>query len=179
MKNAKVDLYKKLHKSKPGYGNSLHQRVDEINELVITTSSKTLLDFGSGKGIPYKDSHRIQDIFGIMPTLYDPAIDEINILPKSTFDGIFSTDVMEHIPEDEIDEIFDYMFTHANKFVYIGICVIPAYTILSNGENAHCTVRPFEWWKERIAIHSPKMIVRLKCYEGKRGEQWEHTFNSK
>ena len=177
MKNSKVNLYKIHHDQHKGYGNSLTDtRVEEIAELINRTSSKTLLDFGCGKGIRYKDKS-VEKKFGIMPTLYDPAIEKFNTLPSTNFDGIFSTDVMEHIPEDEIDEILSYKFEHANKFVYIGICVIPAVTHLSTGENAHCTVKPFDWWLEKIKSHNPKMLVRLKCYEGKRGKQWVETLN--
>ena len=34
--------------------------------------------------------------------LYDPGVEEYSIYPKNKHDGVICTDVLEHIPEDDI-----------------------------------------------------------------------------
>ena len=120
-----VDQYKELHKLDDGYGNTTktNRRIisPSIRKLIQVTKSKTLLDFGSGKGKQYEKPKpvHINYNWGIKPTLYDPAIEEYSILPKENFDGIISIDVLEHIPEEELPEVFNYIYTHADKFIYL------------------------------------------------------------
>ena len=77
---------------------------------------------------------------------------------------------MEHIPESVIPEVFDYIFSHANKFVFLGICTRLAIAVLPNGENAHCTVKPIEWWADKINEHNQnKIYTHLKCYGDSNG----------
>ena len=93
-----------------------------------------------------------------MPSLYDPAIPEYQNIPEGTFDGVISFDVMEHIPKEQIPETFDQIFSRADKFVFLGIATSPAEAVLPNGDNAHCTVEPIEWWEEMVHKHAPKKV---------------------
>ena len=85
-------------------GVSLDKEIPNIANLVLTTSSMTVLDYGCGKGNQYKQSNS-NILFHILDEnlfLYDPAYKEHNTLPDRTFDGVISTDVLEHIPEEVI-----------------------------------------------------------------------------
>ena len=62
-------------------------------------------------------------------------------LPDGPFDGVISTDVLEHIPEEHLPETFDQIFSRAERFVFLAICTRKAIAILPSGENAHCTLR--------------------------------------
>ena len=53
---------------------------------------------------------------------------------------------MEHCPEEDLSWIVDEIFSFASAFVYLNVSTAPAKRLLPNGENAHCTVRPPEWW---------------------------------
>ena len=80
-------------------------------------------------------------------TKYDPAIPTYSTIPKSKFDCVINTDVMEHIPEAEIPGVLDQFRKLAPTAV-----IVPhlgkARLILPNGENAHCTIKtPSEWKK--------------------------------
>lgn len=46
--------------------------------------------------------------------------------------------------------ILDEMFSYARKFVFASIACYPAKKRLPTGENAHCTIRPREWWESQI-----------------------------
>ena len=100
-----------------------------------------------------------------MPSLYDPAVPEFEVLPEGPFDGIYSTDVMEHIPKEQLPETFNYIFSRAEKFVFLAICTKPAIAVLPSGENAHCTVEPIGFWTTMIEKYAPKRVyTHVKTY---------------
>jgi hypothetical protein len=146
------------------HGSCLINFIEDIGKLVQNTKSETLLDYGSGKGAQYFIEKLHEKHFcNIMPTLYDIGILEYSKLPSGTFDGVFSTDVLEHIPEDELDSVLEYIFNVANKFVYLAICTIEAPDLLPNGEQAHVTIKPFDWWIKKITPFV-KVDTTVHCY---------------
>ena len=138
-------------------GKSLGPHVDTLKTIIKVLGSKTLLDYGAGKGVLYKAQNitsrdgmkfdGICDLWGVdSVTLYDPAYSLHSILPKEIFDGVICTDVMEHCPEEDIPWIVDEIFHFAREFVYLKVACCPAKKTLPNGENAHCTIHPPDWW---------------------------------
>ena len=97
-----IEEYKKYHAEKDtNYpGNNLKPQLHHIKDLVQDTKAETLLDYGCGKGLQYT-KYKYHEELGIMPALYDPAVPEYEELPEGKFDGIYSTDVMEHIPKEQ------------------------------------------------------------------------------
>jgi hypothetical protein len=87
-------------------------------------------------------------------------------VPQQKFDGVISTDVLEHCPEEDLPWILDEIFGYAAAFVYLNVACFAARKTLPNGENAHVTVRPGEWWHERVssaaALH-PKLLWELQA----------------
>ena len=79
-------------------------------------------------------------------TCYDPGFEPYINLPEGTFDGVVTTDVLEHCPHEDVPWILDEIFGYAREFVYINVACYPAKKTLPNGENAHCTIEPIEWW---------------------------------
>jgi hypothetical protein len=138
-------------------GGSLLRHAPRIKQLIDATGARTLLDYGSGKGQQYvarnlelPDGSRIETLAdywgGALITCYDPAYEPLARLPVGRFDGVVCTDVLEHCPEEDIPWIVDDLFSFARRFVFANIASFPAIKSLPNGENAHCTVRPPEWW---------------------------------
>jgi len=58
-------------------------------------------------------------------------------------------DVMEHLPEQIIDDALRNMQS-LSKTLYLGICTVEDMFGKTIGEQLHLTVRPCEWWLERI-----------------------------
>ena len=146
-------------------GDMTINQLAHIKELIGLTDSKTLLDFGCGAGQQYKDPVNLHKELGIMPALYDPGVDAYEKLPWGTFDGVYSIDVMEHIPKDELSDALEIIFYKANKFVLLAICSAPAFALLPNGENAHCTVEPISFWKDIVEQYRPSNILtHIKTY---------------
>ena len=161
-----IEEYKKYHaENETNYpGNNLKPQLHHIKDLVQDTKAETLLDYGCGKGLQYTEWKHHEEL-GVMPTLYDPAVPEYQKLPEGSFHGIYSTDVMEHIPKEQLPEIFDNIYTRAERFVYLGICTRPAKTVLSNGENAHCTIEPIGFWTTMVKKYAPKEVyTHIKTY---------------
>jgi hypothetical protein len=140
-------------------GRSLRPYAEYIKRLIDATGALTLLDYGSGKGQQYDlktleitgkgrwDS--VIDYWGVDEvTCFDPAYEPYSRMPRGKFDGVVSTDVLEHCPEEDVGWIVDEIFSFASKFVFATIASYPARKRLPSGENAHCTIRPARWWQE-------------------------------
>ena len=142
-------------------GRSLRKETGRIKNLIQLTGARTILDYGSGKGVQYNPKpiviegqgewDGVIDFWGVDEvTCYDPAFPPYSTLPKGTFDGVISTDVLEHCPEEDIEWILREIFSYADRFVYLAIACFPAAKQLPNGENAHCTIRPPDWWQAML-----------------------------
>lgn len=142
-------------------GKSLLPQVGRIKRLIELSSARTILDYGSGKGKQYDpkpvrdgSGHEwsgIVDFWGIDEIVcYDPCYAPYSKLPEGTFDGVISTDVFEHCPEADVPWIVGEIFGYAERFVFANVACYPAAKRLPNGENAHCTIKPVEWWREII-----------------------------
>ena len=178
--NTWIEEYKKFHREHSDYGSggAIKFYWQHIDDLIKDTKTETLLDYGCGKAEVYE----VNDWGWPKPSLYDPAIPEYENLPDGPFHGIISTDVMEHIPEEQLPQIFDEIYTRAERFVFLGIATSPAKAILSNGENAHCTLENIEWWAEKVEQYAPKQIyTHIKTW-GNNGDcnsykiLWEESY---
>jgi hypothetical protein len=164
-------------------GASIIPQLPKIKLLVTQLGATSLLDYGSGKGLQYRAQNiklrsgeviaSVQSYLGVESiTCYDPGVAEFQSFPVGQFDGVISTDVLEHCPEPDLPWILEEMFGAARKFIFANIAAYPAGKTLPNGENAHCTVRPQEWWDEIIAPISarhPGVFARFEVSKGYQG----------
>lgn len=128
--------------------------------MVEKYQAKSLLDYGAGKGSAYRSPFtspteevfpNIQTFWGINNVAcYEPAYVEFNTLPTGKFDAVVCTDVLEHCPEEDMRWIVEEIFSFATKFVYANVACRPARKTLPNGENAHSTIKPVEWWRSLL-----------------------------
>jgi hypothetical protein len=168
-------MYRQLHDNGDGAkgiapeqmfsGLSMPANAEPIRKLIVEHGARTILDYGAGKGMQYgpllikladgREFTRIQDFWGVEHiTCYDPGFVPSSTLPTGMFDGVICTDVMEHCPEEDLPWILGEIFAFARLFVYGNIASYPALKTMPNGENAHCTVRPPEWWKSLLQVVS-------------------------
>lgn len=135
-----------------------------VDQNVPVTS---VLDYGCGKAqayekltVPQPEGSTIKGLknfWGIGETaLYDPAYEKFSSLPEGRFDGVISTDVLEHCPEEDIDWIVSEMFEFSRLFVYCTMALYPAGKNLPNGENAHVTLKSPGWWVDRFEAISKR-----------------------
>lgn len=120
-----------------------------IADFLQKNKIESLIDFGCGKG------GLIQCVKELNPSIsnvqgYDPGISEYEKLPKIKFDALVSTDALEHVEPEFIDQtlqIIDKLFT---KSCFLRIACRPAKKILPDGRNAHLIIEQPEWWLEKI-----------------------------
>jgi hypothetical protein len=168
-----LEQYRLLHRNGEGSlgmaaeetfdGHSLKRHDDEIAKLIGATGARSLLDYGAGKGRFYAAcpgepaDGRMRSYPkwpGVKITCYDPGYAPFAAPFEGRFDGAISTDVLEHIPEEDIGWVLDEIFAAAERFVYVVAACYPARKTLPNGENAHCTLQTPEWWKGQMELAS-------------------------
>jgi hypothetical protein len=151
-------------------GKSLFRHCISIKKLIDRFGASSILDYGSGKGLQYRAAKvklgdgreyaSIPEFWGLAVTCYDPGYEPFSRLPSGKYDGVISTDVLEHCPETDIPWILAEMFSFARRFVFANVACYPAQKHLANGENAHCTIKGPEWWQEsvgRAAMAAPEV----------------------
>ena len=159
-------------------GGSLEKHIPLIATLIDETSAKTVLDFGAGKGGLYRDApgcptnsryKSLPEWGEVVVTCYDPGYEPFSEEAEGYFDGVISTDVIEHIPEEDVAWFLDDLFGRANKFVYIVAACYPAAKTLPDGTNAHCTIYPPKWWKAQMELAAKRSpgIRWVLCAQGK------------
>lgn len=190
---ALLSLYQEMHEKGDVAGNlppeetfagsSLAPHVVAIRSLIQRFGSRTLLDYGAGKGRGYTVAYEklpdgserrgLREIWGLAEvTLYDPGYGPHSTLPSGKFDAVVSTDVLEHVPEDDLAWVLNELFGFARQFVFLSVATYPAQKQLPTGENAHITVRPPGWWVDRVAAvaaNTPDARYFLCCLTGTGG----------
>lgn len=125
------------------------------------TKEDTLLEIGSGDGTTLRGlKAKGYKVTGT--DIYSTSEDIIECpawrLPSDA-DVTFSTDVLEHIPEEKIDEtIREILRRTIRKTIHIIAC----WPDIRNGINLHKTVKPIAWWQEKFsALNTNKEILIL------------------
>lgn len=161
-----MGLYARMHLEAEMFaGTSLPPHITRIKRLIEATGARTILDYGAGKGLQYRphkvviDGQHVAD--GVAEywdvdevRCFDPGYAPHSALPEGVFDGVVCTDVLEHCPEEDLPWILDEIFRYARHFVYLNVACFPARKTLPNGDNAHITVRPPEWWRKLVSSHA-------------------------
>lgn len=151
-----IPRYQKLAETASGnfQGLSILNHVKSIKTLLDATGSTTMLDFGCGRGDAYRSPHKLHHSLGLprhAVTLYDPAFRPSSALPRGQFDMVVCSDVLEHVPEDEVDKFIERLFGYARKGVWASVCCRPAKKFFPDTEtNLHACIKPFEWWDAKF-----------------------------
>lgn len=64
----------------------------------------------------------------------------------------FCTDVMEHIPTEDIDRVLHNILKSA-QHIFFQISTLPDHFGKTIGEHLHLTVQPYEWWMAKLKEH--------------------------
>lgn len=156
MKSDYIEQYKIVHNQSESFGTSSIEFLHLANLIIQELQPGSILDYGCGKSslIEELDINKNTKKYR-----YDPAIEEYSVLPVDRVDLIINTDVLEHIPEEHLDEILNNI-SGISENVFFNISNRLASQRLPNGENAHCTVKPPEWWENRLEKHF-NLVQRL------------------
>lgn len=151
--NSLADQYELMHTDPTIFlGHSMRPHLPQLYMLMYDSNIKSVLDFGCGKANLY-DKFHLKTVWGVNEIyLYDPGIPERNTPPKKKYDLTLCIDVMEHIPEEDIDSTLKFLVEHTNRAMFFSISTRPAGKKLPNGKNAHVTIKDKNWWREKLKV---------------------------
>ncbi len=182
-----ISLYEQMHAGgeeaatanpdvpNPFEGWSLSKHTGAVHDLIKASGATRLLDYGAGKAASYTlppdgdlaGSIRIHEAWPeVSICCYDPGHAPFSNLEDGQFDGVISTDVVEHLAPFDVAWVLDEIFMRAEHFVYVVAACYPAKKILPNGRNAHSVVEPPYWWHQQMALtarHYPDIDWVLIC----------------
>lgn len=148
--------YVELHKKKAFVGKTILKYEQQLRFLIGKHNIKNILDYGCGQAFGWNNGflHEIKHV-----ALYDPAVERYSQIPVGKFDMVICCDVVEHVPEDELDELFKNLFSYAQKCLFLTFCNRPARSKrLLNGENVHISQHEREYWLEKIYKYNTNKI---------------------
>ena len=118
----------------------------EVNDILQKNKVSSFLDYGCGKGLLSKSIKNQYPDINLYS--YDPVTSPIDI-PNSV-EFTYSSDVLEHVEPNEIDQTLDNLFKISNHQYHYIACHL-AKKSLTDGRNAHLIVEPSAWWKDKIS----------------------------
>ncbi len=145
-----IQQYRLIH-SREAYGNTSVKNLPYILPLIDEMKPASIIDFGCGQS---SLADELAKATGARTARYDPAIPEHSVKPEGKFDLLVNVDVLEHVPEDELEPIIADMAAFAKHAIII-IDTGPAVLILPDGRNAHVTQHDQDWWAERLGAYFP------------------------
>lgn len=177
-------LYGDIKKKKVAFGGEQSAKyfpkfIQKISH--IKKRSVSVLDYGCGRGLhmfmkeQYLDSKTTFEYHkGAIQAyyLYDPCVPEYNVKPSpgSMFDIALCCDVMEHIPEEDVDYVLSDVssFIKQDGVALFSISGTPAVKTFEDGINLHVTIKPFDWWYQKLEQFVPQtFVIAYKSAEGK------------
>ena len=137
--------YKNIHATSDWGGTSI-KNLRFIAPHLALLAPRSIIDYGCGKS-------RLLDVIK-SPGLesrsrYDPAIPEYAHLDRGPHDLLINVDVLEHVAEDDLDELLSEMAA-VSKDALIVVDTQPAKLHLADGRNAHITQHDHAWWQQRM-----------------------------
>jgi|TARA_Y100000389_G_C17252300_1_gene408717 hypothetical protein len=154
MKERQINYYEEIHKEDPDYGNTSVKNLRLIMPNIIMLKPQSIVDYGCGKGNLLDEVGKKLSLK--KTTKYDPAIPLFSREIEGSHDLLINIDVLEHVPENEIDDLLLKMKKVADNYLFI-IDLAPADLILQDGSNAHCTLKTKDWWSNKLESHFGKM----------------------
>lgn len=108
----------------------------------------TILDFGCGTGTFKHEILRFRPDALVLE--YDPGVRGKDVLEWRGVDFVVCTDVMEHVEEDKIDITIRSLDFLAEWGVFFNIDTAISTSKLPDGRSTHITVKPAEWWMNKL-----------------------------
>jgi hypothetical protein len=146
------EVYRQTHETNPQFflGESIVPYVFEIKNIIKNSNIKTCIDYGCGKAQAWT-VYNLQRLFVLEGvTRYDPGVVKYSKKPQIPADLVLCIDVLEHVPEECVDEVLEEICSLSKKVIFLNISTRTATKILTDGSNAHTTVKPQEWWQAKI-----------------------------
>ena len=100
-----IGIYEQVHVAH-NWGNTSAKYLRYLRPEIRLRGPSSIIDYGCGKS-SFID--RLELGAGVELFRYDPAIPGISTPPASPADMLVNFDVLEHIPETDLDEVLSHM----------------------------------------------------------------------
>jgi hypothetical protein len=148
-------------------GATLAILLGAVCEYMLVHAAKTVLDYWCGRAMAYRARNitgsdgvthlMVEDYWGVEQiSLYDPAYGPYAALPDGQRDVVLAMNVLERLPEAELDDVLADIFARARRGVFFAVADYDSPINLADGSNLVCTRRPGTWWRDRIAAAAHK-----------------------
>ena len=163
-------MNKQLHEQNPNYGISGAKRASTILKLSESMETKSILDYGCGKGLLAKSLP-----FPIWE--YDPAIPGKDSPPRPA-DLVVCTDVLEHVEPELLDNVLQDIARCTVKTAYLIVATFPAQKTLPDGSRELIYTMPDSTGLEEVeSIGMGVMLISRKVFETLSNQINDETFN--
>jgi cyclopropane fatty-acyl-phospholipid synthase-like methyltransferase len=140
----------------------------EFVKSIVPSGDTSVLEIGCGDGTTFKALNNHCNVFGNDITIESAIKNRINSLrlyeypvwniPEYlSFNYTISTDVLEHLPLEKVDESIKKIIEITELGTIHAICTRPASTKYE-GHQVHLTVRPIWWWRKMFERYNTKKI---------------------
>lgn len=151
-----IAQYAQMHSSRV-YGATSVKNLRFLRPEIKLLRPRSILDYGCGQ------SRLLDDLelgYPVALHRYDPAIPAYGEKPDAAVDLLLNIDVLEHIEEMDLDPVLAEMRAACRDAIII-VDTRPASAVLPDGRNAHVTLRPPAWWRDKLsAVFGPLEPVR-------------------
>lgn len=160
----RYDRYWRSRPSQWSYG------INIIDQALSTGDYKTVLDAGCGRGDVV--AHLLKKGYearGVEVSRFAVEHSEVRTgevlqgdlahlqFPDRHFDLVFSSEVLEHIPEDRIPAVVQELTRVCRKRLFLTISLRPS----SQNNAFHCTLRSRAWWEQRFIEAGAQLVPDL------------------
>lgn len=148
-------------------------------EELAHRESVTVLDYGCGDATHW---HRrvlakqsLPEIMGLKLSgfyRYDPCYSRFSKKPEGKFDFIICSDVLEHIPEEEVPAFLRGInsYAKADSVIFYSISTQLSHNVFADGTNMHITLKSPEWWLQTIEDNA--VCKNLSIFDHSGGAKW-------
>lgn len=146
------------HKEFPAFdGGGARALIDKVLEEMKNRESVSILDWGCGTAVHWHTQCLLNKSKSMMNVLgekvqcfyrYDPAYKLYSKKPSSKYDLVMCSDVLEHIPDNELESFFFEINSYVNYdgMIFYSISTTPSNNSFVDGTNMHVNLKsPSEW----------------------------------
>ena len=141
-------MHRRVVKGKPAFGGAvIGAALGPVLKALEECGSGELLDYGAGKG--HLGERLFHAGFSGEYVPYDPGIEYWAGEPDPA-DVVACLDVLEHVEPHLLDDVLDDLRRVTKQKIVVTVHCLPAKKTLADGRNAHLTVQPPEWWRQKL-----------------------------
>lgn len=163
-----AEQYRDMHSRGVFRGTTWKRHSDAFMDALhnVSRDSLTIVDWGCG---PLGGLKELVDkkLMTDRVISYDPYVPQYSEKPDSDtkIDVIFSSDVLEHMDQDALDEFLEMIWLRPSiQLLFLVISTRAADKLLPDGRNAHLTVMSDVDWRCYLSSCLPTYVVESHQY---------------